>query len=164
MPNGGSDCCGTCWFNRSLGGQRGSRNFNRDIPSHCEIRALDIPNPFHTYCANHPYHRPDRDAVPIGPVHVMRGGDGRQPWRPSPDTEAIRQHLLDIVRLPEEHVDERYHFHTHPAHVAALLQLLDWRDERLVAALEEIARRPEMTLVRADIEETIGLVRERLAS
>ena len=32
MPNGGSDCCGTCWFNRSLGGQRGSANFNRDTP------------------------------------------------------------------------------------------------------------------------------------
>ena len=42
MPNGGSDCCGTCWFNQSLEGQRGSGNFNREIPSHCEIRDLDI--------------------------------------------------------------------------------------------------------------------------
>ena len=48
MPNGGTDCCGTCWFNRSLGGQRGSGNFNREIPSRCEIRDLDIPNPFYT--------------------------------------------------------------------------------------------------------------------
>ena len=48
MPNGGSDCCGTCWFNRSLEGQRGSANCNREIPSHCEIRDLDIPDPFYT--------------------------------------------------------------------------------------------------------------------
>ena len=167
MPNGGSDCCGSCWFNRSLEGQRGSGNFNREIPSHCEIRDLDIPDPFYTYCANHPCHRPGRDSVPIGPVYVHRatglsGEGGREEWQPSPDTEEIRQHLLDIVRLPEEHADEGYHFHTRPAHIEALMQLLEWRDGRLVPALEEIARRPEAERVRADIEETIRLVRERL--
>ena len=167
MPNGGSDCCGTCWFNQSLGGQRGSRNFNRETPSHCEIRELDISDPFYTYCANHPYHRPGRDPIPIGPVYVHRVGgpleeDGRERWRPSPDTEEIRQHLLDIVRRPEEHADGGYHFYTHPAHIAALTQLLEWRDERLVPALEEIARRPEVEHIRADIEETTRLVRERL--
>lgn len=169
MPNGGSDCCGTCWFNRSLEGQRGSANFNHDIPSHCEIRDLDIPDPFHTYCANHPYHRPGRDAIPIGPVYVHRAGDPsgegrRAEWQPSPDTEEIRQHLLDLVRFPEEHADEGYHFHTHPAHIAALMQLREWRDARLVPALEEIARRPEAEHVRADIEETIRLVRQRLGN
>ena len=115
MPNGDSDCCGTCWFNRSLGGERGSANFHREVPNHCEIRNLDIPDPFYTYCANHPYHRPDRDPTPIGPVYVHRtavDGGGREKWQPSPDTEEIRQHLLDIVRLPREHVDEGYHFYT----------------------------------------------------
>ena len=90
------------------------------------------------------------------------GESRREEWQPSPDTEEIRQHLLDIVRLPEEHADEGYHFHTRPAHIEALTQLLEWRDERLVPALEEIARRPEVERARADIEETIGLVRERL--
>lgn len=161
MPNGGSDCCGTCWFNRSLGGQRGSDNFNHEVPSRCEIRDLDIPDPFYTYCANHPYHRPSRDSIPIGPVYVHRDGE-REEWQPSPDTEEIRQHLLKIVRLPEEHADEGYHFYTHPAHIAAIEQLLEWRDKRLIPALEEIARRPEVEQVRADIEETIMLVRERL--
>lgn len=161
MPNGGSDCCGTCWFNRSLGGQRGSDNFNHEVPSHCEIRDLDIRDPFYTYCANHPYHRPGRDSIPIGPVYVHRAGE-REEWQPSPDTEEIRQHLLDIVRLPEEHADEGYHFYAHPAHFAAIEQLLEWRDKRLIPALEEIARRPEVEQVRADIEETIMLVRERL--
>ena len=59
-------------FNRSFEGQRGSGNFNREIPSHCEIRDLDIPDSFYTYCANHPCHRPGRDLVPIGPVYVYR--------------------------------------------------------------------------------------------
>ena len=67
MPNGGSDCCGTCWFNRSNSGQRGSVNFNRDIPSFCEIRDLAIPNPFYTYCANHAYRRSSRDPIPMQP-------------------------------------------------------------------------------------------------
>ena len=164
MPNGGSDCCGTCWFNRPLEGQRGVGNFNREIPSHCEIRDLDIPDPFYTYCANHPCHRPGRDPIPIGPVYVYRatgasGEGGREEWQPSPDTEEIRQHLLDIVRLPEEHADEGYYFHTRPAHIEALMQLLEWRDGRLVPALEEIARHPEAERVRVDIEETIRLVR-----
>ena len=167
MPNGGSDCCSTCWFNQSHEGQRGSGNFNREIPSHCEIRDLDIPDPFYPYCANHPYHRPSRDRIPIGPVYVHRASDpsgegGREEWQPSPDTEEVRRHLLDIVRLPEEHADEGYHFYTRPAHIAARMQLLEWRDERLVPALEEIARRPEVERVRADIEEIIGLVRARL--
>ena len=88
--------------------------------------------------------------------------DGRERWRPSPNTEEIRQHLLDIVRRPEEHADGGYHFYTHPAHIAALTQLLEWRDERLVPAMEEVARRPEVERVRADIEETTRLGRERL--
>ena len=44
------------------------------------------------------------------------------------------------------------------------MQLLEWRDGRLVPALEEIARHPEAERVRADIEETIGFVRERLGA
>ena len=108
-------------------------NFNREIPSHCEIRDLDIPDPFYTYCANHPCHRPGRDPIPIGPVYVYRatgpsGEGGREEWQPSPDTEEIRQHLLDIVRLPEEHADEGYHFYTRPAHIEALTKLLEWRE------------------------------------
>lgn len=164
MPNGGSDCCGTCWFNRSLRGQRGSSNFNHEVPSHCEVRRLDIPDPFSTYCANHPYHRPGRDPIPIGPVYVLDDPlrSTRKEWQPSPDTEGIRQHLLDIVRLPDEHRDTGYHFYTHPAHIAAIQQLLEWRDRRLISALEEIAQNPAMERARADIEETIQLVRERL--
>lgn len=162
MPNGGSDCCGTCWFNRSLQGERGSSNFNRDIPSHCEIRNLDIRDPFYTYCANHPYHRPNRDPIPIGPVYDGDSFGNRRELEPSPDSEEIRQHLLQLVRDPEELKDEGYHFYTHPAHIAAVWQLLEWHDERLIGALEELSNRPEMENSRSTLEETISLVRERL--
>ena len=49
-----------------------------------------------------------------------------------------------------------------PAHIAAIQQLLEWQDLRLISALEEIAQNQAMERVRADIEETIQLVRERL--
>ena len=129
MPNGGSDCCGTCWFNRSNGGKRGSTNFNRTIPSFCEIRDLAIPNPFYTYCANHPHHRPNRDTIPIGPVYVGDADGVRELWQPSPDTEDIRQHLLDIVRSPKEHTDS-YPFFSSPPHMKAIRQLVDFNDPR----------------------------------
>ena len=93
MPNGGSDCCGTCWFNRSNGGRRGSANFSRGIPSYCEIRCLDIPDPFYTYCANHPHHRSNRDPIPIGPVYVGDSFGVREFWKPSPDTVFERRYV-----------------------------------------------------------------------
>lgn len=67
MPNGGSDCCGTCWFNRRNKGQAGYQHAFPG-PTQCEIRSLEITSPFYTYCANHPHRRPERDEVPIGPV------------------------------------------------------------------------------------------------
>ena len=64
MPNGGSDCCGTCWFNRR---NRGEKGYNRaddiDVEALCEIRDVLIENPFWTYCANHPHRRPQRDPI-----------------------------------------------------------------------------------------------------
>ena len=162
MPNGGSDCCGACWFNRSNSGQRGSRNFNRDIPSFCEIRHLAIPNPFYTYCANHPYHRPDRDRIPIGPVYVHGDNDVREFWQPSPDTEEIRQHLLDIVREPGEHTDG-YPFYSPSPHLTAIEQLVDFGDQRVVEALEDLLQRDEVKEARPDIIELINTVRQRLA-
>ncbi len=113
MPNGGTDCCGTCWFNRANRGRKGSRNHDREIPSYCEIRDFAIENPFYTYCANHPYRVHDRDPIPIGPVYrnVSMGpfDDYREPFLPSPDTEEIRQHLLYMLDNFFEHfVRDRY--------------------------------------------------------
>ncbi len=109
MPNGGSDCCGTCWFNARNRGDSGYGHTKDPEPNLCTIRGLAIEDPFWTYCTNHPHHRPDRDAIPIGPVFIAADGYpyGRKQWRPSPDTEEVRQHLLELVQaIPEQPAEE----------------------------------------------------------
>lgn len=116
MPNGGSDCCGTCWFNRRNAGEKGySRAQDTDVEAYCEIRDVSIENPFWTYCANHPHRRPQRDPIPIGPVMRAGGGDyqsmgsGREVWVSSPDSEEIRKHLLGLLEsLPSHIAADRY--------------------------------------------------------
>lgn len=161
MPNGGSDCCGTCWFNRANGGERGSASFRREIPSFCKIRGLPIPDPFYTYCANHPHHRPNRDPIPIGPVYVGDSFGARKFWEPSPDTEEIREHLLELVRNPAEHTDG-YPFFSAPPHLKAIEQLVEFDDRRVIEALEDLIRRDEMEKARPALLELVETVRQRL--
>lgn len=161
MPNGGSDCCASCWFNRANNGTPGVINTDPRIPSFCEIRDLAIPDPGYTYCANHPYRRPDRASIPIGPVYTGNADGVREIWQPSPDTEEIRQHLLDIIRSPKEHRDG-YPFYSSPPHMEAIVQLVEFGDPRLVGALEELAQQNEVKKVRSDILDLIQTVREKL--
>ena len=134
MPNGGSDCCGTCWFNRRNQGERGNpEGRNRGDAPYSEIREVRIRNPFWTYCANHPHRRPDRDPIPIGPItrHV---GDSmkndREVWIPSPDSEEIRLHLMALLENFVEHVMEsRYPIGPDVGEVV-LRQLGEFREER----------------------------------
>lgn len=110
MPNGGSDCCGTCWFNRKNGGEKGYfKGRDNDVEPYCEIRDVEIENPFWTYCGNHPHRRPDRDPIPIGPITRNAGEGGsnaREVWMASPDTEEIRLHLLELLDNYFKHVSE----------------------------------------------------------
>lgn len=167
MPNGGPDCCGTCWFNRANGGKAGDLVNNPNIPSHCEIRNLDVPDPFYTYCANHPHHRPNRDPIPIGPIYTAAyagpGLYGRTVWRLSPDTEEIRQHLLDLVRLPEGHAKGGLGAIFGPsAYTVALEQLIEWRDERVLAILDQMEEKADGVTARRNIQRTIRRVHRRL--
>jgi hypothetical protein len=101
MPNGGSDCCATCWFNRRNRGKAGRGNADPAIADACEIRDLAIESASYTYCANHPHHMRERVPIPIGPVRVDEGR-GRVLWRHSPDSPRIRDHLLALLaRTPE---------------------------------------------------------------
>ena len=52
MPNGGSDCCGTCWFNAKNKGEAGYGHRKDPDPEYCLIRQLEIRSPMYTYCAN----------------------------------------------------------------------------------------------------------------
>jgi len=67
MPNGGSDCCGTCPFNGvSKGKAQYPPNDNRNF--YCEIRKFPIKNPFRTYCNNHPRRNPLWSRIARGPI------------------------------------------------------------------------------------------------
>jgi hypothetical protein len=90
MPNGGSDCCGTCWFNSTHEGKAGIFDVPAGAEVRCVIRDLVIENPFWTYCVNHPHHNPDQINLPIGPVYVDAGGYPyrRQVWVESPRPSA----------------------------------------------------------------------------
>ncbi len=67
MPNGGTDCCGTCPFN---GVNKGEIKYpsidEKDF--FCEIRGFKIQSPFWTYCNNHPKRNPLRIKEPRGPI------------------------------------------------------------------------------------------------
>ena len=144
MPNGGSDNCGTCWFNRkNREGRNGMRHTHNPDPPHCEIRDEPIEDPFYTYCANHPHRRSGRDPIPIGPILVGQAIGGfayeRVIWKPSPDTEDIRQHLLDLLAETEETaVADSY-----PAYPSVMQtvvwQLGEFRERRAVETLQRLA-------------------------
>jgi len=140
MPNGGSDCCGTCWFNRKNCGEAGYGHVNEAEPAYCEIRDLEIPNPFYTYCANHPHRSPERDQIPIGPILIdpRDQGQGREIWKQSPDTEEVRTHHLDLLaRIPEQPKEE-YPIGTGRDEVI-VWQVGELREQRAIRDLERIA-------------------------
>jgi hypothetical protein len=146
MPNGGSDCCGTCWFNTRNQGQAGYGHADSTEPALCEIRGrLPIVNPFWTYCANHPHHNPDRVQVPIGPVYVC-GDEGyaRKVWMPPPDTEEVRVGLLAVVRAATPGAARSY-----PGGLslveAAIVHLGELREPRALPELDRLLGFPEPT-------------------
>lgn len=139
MPNGGSDCCGTCWFNARNKGQAGYGHSNDPEPNFCIIRMLEIEHPFWTYCGNHPHRRPDRDPIPIGPVFVADERDGRKQWQPSPDGEDVRHHLLYLLGTIEEQPAEEYPA-GHYTDEMVVWQLGEFREPRAVEGLERITQ------------------------
>ncbi|HJZ53595.1 MAG TPA: hypothetical protein VKE74_01470, partial [Gemmataceae bacterium] len=140
MPNGGSDCCGTCPFNRKNRGQAGYGGRDNPEPDHCEIRDLPITGAaFWTYCANHPHHNPQLIRIPIGPVYVDAGGFpyGRKVWQPSPDTEEIRAEVLRLIATATPAPTRDYPFGLALVE-ATVFQAGEFRDLRYVPGLDRI--------------------------
>lgn len=175
MPNGGPDCCGTCWFNRRNQGERDwHRHRDENIPPYCEIRDLAIEDPFYTYCANHPDRRPDRDSIPIGPV-LRHGGWGelrrvqagqpeelvvwegpRYVWKPSPDSEQIRQHLMNLLEDVFKHMSRDRCLIGTNLGATIIRQLGEFREKRAVRNLEWICKGPLMAV---DAREALAKIR-----
>lgn len=135
MPNGGSDCCGTCWFNAKNKGVAGSVHASDPEPAFCTIRSLPIADPFYTYCGNHPHRRREPDPIPIGPVFT---GEERELWQPSPDTEEIRQHLLALLGQIGEKPRSEYPI-GHYADEVVVWQLGEFKESRATEGLQRVA-------------------------
>jgi hypothetical protein len=146
MPNGGSDCCGTCPFNRKNRGEAGYAHARDPGPDHCDIRDLPITHSFSTYCANHPHHNPGRLAVPIGPVWVGTGGFpyGREISEPGPDTPEVRAEVLRLLAAatPDPISDYPGGF---AITEAAIRQAGELGDARFIPYLERIRQFPGLT-------------------
>ena len=167
MPNGGSDCCGTCWFNRTNRGQRDwLKHTDESVSPYCEIRKLVIEDPFWTYCANHPHRRPDRDPILIGPV-MRHGGykvaaasehqkkvfeNPRYVWERSPDSEDIRQHLLNLLGSIAEHISKDWYPIGIRLGETIVWQLGEFGEQRAVEGLERIREHGEGPLADAASE------------
>ncbi len=65
MPNGGSDCCGTCWFNASNKGEAGYDHRDPTIPAHCSIRGLPMER-------REPVGRPEFQPEPVPDLNRIR--------------------------------------------------------------------------------------------
>ncbi len=137
MPNGGSDCCGTCWFRAKNKGHMGYEHAYDPESEFCTIRDLTLENPFYTYCGNHPYRRPERDSIPIGPVYIGDSSGAREIWKPSPDTEEIRKHLLSLLSEISEPPRSEYPIGIY-ADEMIVWQLGEFKETRAVEHLERI--------------------------
>lgn len=139
MPNGGSDCCGTCWFNEAKDGQAGYQKIAAGRIHRCLIRDFKIENAFWTYCANHPHHNRERIETPVGPVYVA----GSYPYartvlHNSVDTEEVRRSLLGLLEKIAETPAEEYPSPT-TFDEEVIKQLMSFREERATEQLRRIA-------------------------
>ncbi len=132
------DSCLTCWFNRKNRGRAGYPRKEREEPAFCELRDLPVRAPAETFCANHPLRYPAKLPLPVGPVYRLDGWGVRRVWRPSPDSEAIRRQLLDLLEDMPRQPRPEYPFGV-PFDEVVLWQLGQFRETRAVPALERVA-------------------------
>ena len=108
----------------------------------CLLRAIVISDPTTRWCADHSGLAPDAD-LPVGPV-LKDIGSGPAIALESPDTRAIRSHLLDIA----ESCYGRDLTALTPRERAALWQLETWDEPRAAEAVGRIPEAPKLPGVR----------------
>ena len=138
MPNGGSDCCSTCWFNKRNKDEAFCENPDGLLPDFCNIRALPIEDPVYTYCANHPRRRPEHDSIPIGPLFTGDPTGAREVWRSSPDTDEFRNHLLSLLAEIAEQPESEYPIGVDVDEVV-VWQLGEFRERKAIPQLQRLA-------------------------
>ena len=114
MPNGGSDCCMTCWFNPGAK-YPPAEDFKdksseeilallESVPkpsdSYCKIRHFPVKDAAYTYWLNSNRHSYKQSPIPVGPVFEFSGDyqtNERHISIKCPDTPEIRDNLLEIA-------------------------------------------------------------------
>lgn len=136
MPNGGSDCCGTCWFNSKNEGKPGYHGADKPGVVRCIIRNIEIDHPFYTYCANHPHHNKQKISVPIGPVY-RDDYPGREVWIEAPKSEEITVQLLELLKSITNDVQSKY---PSPIDFEEIIidQLIKLKEKRAIPGLLDI--------------------------
>ena len=130
---------------------------------YCEIRDQPIRDPYYTYCANHPKRRSVRDPIPIGPILVAEAASGfahkRVPLKFSPDTEEIRQHLIDLLNKPKE-TDAGDTYPAYPRVIDTIIwQLGQFRERGAVGPLQKMEKDLDgqhADFVRETLERIVG--------
>jgi hypothetical protein len=138
MPNGGSDCCGTCWFNAKNKGETGYSHARDPEPAFCIIRQLPIVSPFYTYCANHPHHNRNKIDIPIGPVFTGNSEGQRELWVDAPDSPEIRDRIIELLGQIVESPPPDYPFGLH-LDEQLIIQAANYLDARAIPDLERIS-------------------------
>lgn len=165
MPNGGSDCCGTCWFNSKNEGEPGYHGSKKEGIAVCQIRDIEIQNSFYTYCTNHPHHNPNRITVPIGPVYV---DEDRRILHEAPDDEQTRKLLVSFLKSMEETPQNEYPAGV-PIDEQAIIQVGNLKEKRATPYLRRIlsfnpnSKPPGKNPFNRNRVVTIGLAIENLA-
>jgi hypothetical protein len=72
------------------------------------IRNLDIPDPFYTFCANHPLRNPARLSVPIGAVYTEDPQREGAVWLALEDSPENREAHLELLRILIEAAPDEY--------------------------------------------------------
>lgn len=162
MPNGGSDNCMNCWFNRATRGARGEIEYwqfidNAPEKQFCEIRHTAIPDPAYTHCRNMSYvswGKPKLNPIPIGPIFVSEIIPGtfayeRVIWKASPDSDEVREYLLklldDALLGRDEALSETFpdsFFSPRSLAPMVIWQLAQIREQRALGRLQEISGNP----------------------
>lgn len=171
MPDGGSDCCMTCWFNSTHEGRRGLFPEANDLPARCVIRDFPIDGIASTFCANHPNHTGTPLRLPLGPVLVCGSFPyDREVAIPSPDSEEIRLMLLGILESMPERPKQGY-ANGDKVGDTAVKQLGLFREPRAVPGLRRVLTFDPRTLAEGarpessdDRTRTVGLAVEALAA
>lgn len=146
MPNGGSDCCGTCMFFSEYDKKKQTSEISQDSICKCCIREIEIDVPFYTYCANHQDHNQKKYRIPIGPVYECKGYPYvRNVLKEAPNDEKTRSLIINVLNNINinSRIERGFIFSETDFDLEVIKHVTQLRDNRALGKLKEITNWPE---------------------